>query len=293
MIGKILPHRNNFGPLSGYLLYGRDRQTPERVEWIAMRNLDGVSPEVAHVVMQAAAKLSKRVQKPRQHVIVSWAHEDKPSSDQMLSIMDQALADLGLSEHQAMYVAHNDTDHSHVHAIINRVHPDTGKVAKDNHERLKLRKSLMRQEQQYGLVKTPYKSRGHHPQRTFSEIEIAKRDNSEELVRLSKDRCLKLRESLAFTFKSAGSWSSLNSMLKRRGYELKLSGRGIRLTRGLHYAKMSDVLPPKISSKQLTQRWGRFADYWNKQNGIKPLRKRKKRQKKLETQRPRQVQSMP
>ena len=144
-----------------------------------MRNLDGASPESAHVIMQATAKRSNRVKKPRQHLIVSWAHEDAPTDDQMRRIVDQAISDLGLSEHQAMLVAHNDTSHQHVHAIINRVHPDTGKVARDSHERLKLRRSLIRQEQQYGLRQTPYKSKGRQPQRVFSEIEIARRTGSE------------------------------------------------------------------------------------------------------------------
>ncbi|CAN0232122.1 unnamed protein product, partial [Chrysoparadoxa australica] len=236
-----------FGPLSGYLLYGSDRQSPQRVEWIALRNLDGASPEVAHLVMEATAKQSKRVQKPRQHIIVSWAHDDQVSEDQMLAIMDQTLSDLGLAEHQAMYVAHNDTEHQHVHAIINRVHPDTSKVAKDNYERLKLRRSLMRQEQKHSLTQTPYLSRGHQPQRVFSEIELAKREEREEQLRFSKKRCQKLRESFAYSFKTAGSWSRLDDMLRRRGYELKLAGRGVRLTRNSHYAKLSDVVPPKLS----------------------------------------------
>lgn len=287
MIGKILPHRASFGPLSGYLLYGRDRQTPQRVEWVAMRNLEGASPDTAHVVMQATAQKSKRVKKPRQHVIVSWAHEDKPSPDEMAQIMDQSLADLGLSAHQAMYVAHNDTEHQHVHAIINRVHPDTGKTARDSHERLKLRRSLVRQEQRYGLRQTPFKSKGRQPQRVFSEIEIARRTGTEEMLRFSKERCLKLREEFNYSFKNASGWASLDGMLKRRGYRIIMSGRGIRLTRGAHYAKLSDVLPPKISTKQLSQKWGRFSDYWHKTYGAKL--KRKKRQRDMDRQSQKQI----
>lgn len=284
MIGKILPHRESFGPLSGYLLFGRDRQTPERVEWIAMRNLDGVSPEAAHIIMQATAKQSKRVKKPRQHVIVSWAREDAPAEDEMLRIMDQTLADLGLREHQAMLVSHNDTQHQHVHAIINRVHPDTRKAAKDGHERLKLRRSLMRQEQEHGLRQTPFKSNGRQPQRVFSEIEIAKRTGTDELMRFSKERCLKLREELAYSFNAAGSWSTLDSMLKRRGYRIIMSGRGVRITRGVRYAKLSDALPLKQSSKRLTQRWGRFSDYWYQTYGQKPQRKKRRKQKPYQNQ---------
>jgi hypothetical protein len=68
-------------------------------------------------------------------------------------------------------------------------------------------------------------------------------------------------------------------MLKRRGYRLILSGRGIRVVRGLHYAKLSDLLPPKLSAKRLTQRWGMFRDYWAKTQRQSVRQKHKKRQK--------------
>lgn len=280
MIGKILPHRENFGPLSSYLLTGRDRQNPERVEWVAMRNLDGVEPDHAYVVMEATAKQSRRVKKPRQHVIVSWAHGDQPDDEQMLAIMDQTLADLGLKEHQAMYVAHNDTQHAHVHAIVNRVHPETQKAARDSHERLTLRRSLMRQEQQYGLEQTPMISRGRHDRQLFSEIELAQREDRDALMRYSRERCVRLREELAYSFKAANGWSSLDGMLERRGYNLVQSGRGVRISRGLHYAKLSDVLPPKLSTKRLTEKWGRFSEYWKKQQRkVQRPQKRKRRQR--------------
>ena len=279
MIGKILPHQESFGPLSTYLLFGRDRQSPDRVEWVALRNLNGATPETAHVIMQATAQQSNRVKKPRQHVIVSWAHEDRPSDEQMVRIMDQTLADLGLSQHQAMLVAHNDTQHKHVHAIINRVHPDTRKTAKDGNERWKLRRSLVRQELQFGLIQTPLKSKGNYPQRVFSEIEIAKRQGTDEMLRFSKERCFKLKKSLEFSFKTANGWASLEGMLRRRGYRIVMAGRGIRITRGIHYAKLSDVLPPKIRAKQLTQRWGSFSAYWMREYGKQQNRKRQRKQK--------------
>jgi len=111
---------------------------------------------------------------------------------------------------------------------------------------------------------------------------MARREGREELLRFSKDRCLKLREELAFSFKSAGSWSTLYDMLKRRGYELQASGRGVRLTRGIHYAKLSDVLPPKLSMKRLTERWGRFSEFWARKQG-KP-QKRRRKQKSIQQQ---------
>ena len=39
------------------------------------------------------------------------------------------MAALGLSGHQAVIVAHNDEPHAHVHCIVNRVDPATGRAA--------------------------------------------------------------------------------------------------------------------------------------------------------------------
>ena len=288
MIGKILPHRSGFGSITSYALFGRQRENPERVEWVAMRNLEGVSPEAAHRVMEATSRKSKRVQKPRGHMIVSWARSDRVSSGQMINIMDMAMKELGLSDLQAMYVAHNDTDHQHVHAIFNRVHPETGRVAKDGFERLKLRRSLMQLEQTFRLEQTPYKSRGQHEVSLFSEKEISKRENRPELKRMSKVRCEHLRQGLDYTFKSSKGWGDLDNKLRRRGYQLQGAGAGVRLVDRHSYAKLSDVLPDKMNTKGLTERWGSFSNYYKRLQE----KEREKRQRELALQRKRQRQKL-
>jgi Relaxase/Mobilisation nuclease domain len=44
----------------------------------------------------------------------------------MQAVADRVLRDLGLAEHQAVLVAHQDCAHRHVHLMVNRVHPATG-----------------------------------------------------------------------------------------------------------------------------------------------------------------------
>ena len=45
---------------------------------------------------------------------------------------DSYLRFMGFDEHQAVYIAHKDTEHPHLHIILNRVHPETGKVLDDS-----------------------------------------------------------------------------------------------------------------------------------------------------------------
>lgn len=283
MIGKLLPHAATFRSRSQYVQYGKQTQD-SRAAWTVLRNLEGAAPDFAHVVMQATAKQNTRVQKPSGHLIVSWAKDDALDDPTRLAIIDQTMADLGLAEHQAMYVAHDDTDHFHVHIIYNRIHPETLKAAPDSHERLKLRASLVRQEQDHGLVQTRLMSRGRHQRSTHAEIQIAARDDRDSLVRMSKQRCDRLREELAYCFKKSYGWASFHSMLKRRGYDLTKAGPGARIVRHFHYAKLSDVLPPELNAKRLQHQWGKFTAYWETLEPEDQRLRRRQRQKQSQRQ---------
>jgi hypothetical protein len=46
----------------------------------------------------------------------------------MERVADRVLDELKLREHQAVIVAHADRAHSHVHILVNRVHPENGRV---------------------------------------------------------------------------------------------------------------------------------------------------------------------
>ena len=76
--------------------------------------------------MQATAQQSALVQVPVYHLTVSFDHHDRVTPEEMQSVVDRVLRDLGLSEYQAVMVAHKDREHAHVHVMVNRVHPDTG-----------------------------------------------------------------------------------------------------------------------------------------------------------------------
>jgi hypothetical protein len=115
-----------FGPLATYLVSGRSGAETDRVAWTAGRNLGTDDPELAAPLMQATARQSALVQVPVYHLTVSFDQQDRVTPEQMQRVADRVLHDLGLSNHQALMVAHKDREHAHVHVMINRVHPDTG-----------------------------------------------------------------------------------------------------------------------------------------------------------------------
>src|SRR5260370_40201299 len=118
-----------FDWLAAFLL-GPERGAggPDRVAWIAVRNLPSEDPELAAAFMRATAARNVLSRKPLYHLIVGFAPTDGVDRAAMERVADAVLERLGLAEHQAFFVAHRDRRHPHVHVIVNLVHPETGKV---------------------------------------------------------------------------------------------------------------------------------------------------------------------
>jgi hypothetical protein len=85
-------------------------------------------PSTAAAEMEAIAALSPRTKDPVYHFTISWSPEEEVTEDQMRQALDKALAALGLDEHQVLASLHVNTDHPHLHAVVNRVHPTTYKA---------------------------------------------------------------------------------------------------------------------------------------------------------------------
>lgn len=82
--------------------------------------------------MIALAMDAPRSKNPINHYILSWREGEYPTPEQVEKAVDVFLAELELSEHQAIYALHQDTDNQHLHIAVNRVHPDTLRVIKPN-----------------------------------------------------------------------------------------------------------------------------------------------------------------
>ena len=83
---------------------------------------------------------------------LAWAPGERPTREEMCAAADSFMKAIGWAEHQAVYVAHNDTRHFHLHLIVNRVHPHTGRTLNDWQERKRAQKWAHAYEQQQGTV---------------------------------------------------------------------------------------------------------------------------------------------
>lgn len=122
-------------------------KTDERVWFTDTRNLMATDPERAFVEMwktaedqqwlkrQAGGKTCGRVcEEPVKTLSLAWHKDDQPTPEHMIEAADAFIKHMGWQEHQAVYVGHNDTEHKHIHIILNRVHPETGKTLDDFRE---------------------------------------------------------------------------------------------------------------------------------------------------------------
>jgi Relaxase/Mobilisation nuclease domain len=135
----------NFDALVHYLLHGTSGQEHDRVAWVIPRNLALDDPELVPQLMRATAAQNHRVKQPSYHLILAFDPSDQPTPALMYKVAQRVLADLGLSEHQALLVAHRDHAHAHVHIAVNRVHPETGRAWDRWHDHMKVSRHIGRE----------------------------------------------------------------------------------------------------------------------------------------------------
>lgn len=74
------------------------------------------------------ASRTKPCVKDAEHIILAWAKGQNPDKKEKIEACEEALVALGMENARAVYYAHHDADHAHVHIIASRIDPDTGKT---------------------------------------------------------------------------------------------------------------------------------------------------------------------
>ena len=143
------------------------RDTSNRVEWVATRNLATDDTEMASRIMAATARQQDDIKiasggsvvgnKSDQvvfHYSLGWhpSEKDGLTKAEMLRAADESIRAIGGEDHQAMIYAHNDADHPHVHVVLNRVNPEHGKMLNLWKYQTNLSKWALGYEQERGKV---------------------------------------------------------------------------------------------------------------------------------------------
>jgi hypothetical protein len=93
--------------------------------------------ELARKVMEWSAQRENQGSRTRPcvkdclHLSLSWEAGRDPSRAEMVGAAQSALKGLGMENARAVFVAHNDTEHRHLHIVASRIDPETGKAFSD------------------------------------------------------------------------------------------------------------------------------------------------------------------
>ena len=150
MIG-VSSSGKSFKALGRYLVEGRNREAEGRVAWSSGRNLPTDDPQLAAKIMRATAAQNVRTSQPVYHLVLSFDPRDQVNREQMERIADRVLGELRLRQHQVLIVAHADREHAHMHLLINRVHPETGKMWDRWQDFPRIQRVLREEERTLGL----------------------------------------------------------------------------------------------------------------------------------------------
>ncbi len=166
MIPRVGKGGSSFKGAGQYYLHDKDASTSERVAFTHTMNMHTDDPEKALKVMAWTASHQKdlklaagvkatgrKLEKPVYTYSLSWAPEETPSPEEMVSAMKDSLRSLKMDDREILLVAHTDTNAPHIHAIVNRVHPENGIAASTSRDHLKLSRWAEAYERDQGKIR--------------------------------------------------------------------------------------------------------------------------------------------
>ena len=227
--------------------------SPDRVEFVEGHNLYTTDPRAAAAVMDATAAQNHRCKTPAYHFIITFDPKDaeagKVTREVKRDLARKVLDDMGLSEHQALVYSHQDTDHPHLHFLVNRIHPSRHKAYNRHRDGTRLAGIVQERARELGLnilrnreyVREKGLEADLGPEPSDAEFWKAKREDRAAQRPFDKEAIRGLRDHLKPDFHEAGSWEELTQRLNAKGITMERKGQGLVLTDGDRFAKLSDM----------------------------------------------------
>jgi Relaxase/Mobilisation nuclease domain len=120
----------------------------------ALEEMWRTAEDQAYLKLQAGVKRGGRVCEDSVKTLsMSWHKDDRPDVQHMVDSADALLKHMGWDQHQAVYVGHNDTEHRHIHVILNRVNPENGRTLDDFREQRRAQEWALQYERAQDLVR--------------------------------------------------------------------------------------------------------------------------------------------
>ncbi len=203
MIAKIVQGRGFKGAVN-YVLDKKDAR---------LLFVEGVRLKDKASVIQsfiAQSKLKPKISKPVAHISLDFSVQDKGrlTDKFMVDVAHEYLDKMGYANTQYIIARHHDTDHPHIHLVINRIDNEGNRIS-DKNEKLRNTKICMELTKKYGL----YIASGKE---NVKEHRLKEPDKSKyEIYRVLQSEIPKCR-----------NWKELDAKLRKLGITIELRKNG-------------------------------------------------------------------
>ena len=149
----------------GYITHDVGKSSTERVDFTEVLNMRTNDPEKAAKVMawtaihaaqlKEAAGLKatgRKTENPVYHFSLNWEPGETIPHKEMVKAAKSSLAALGYENHEAVFAVHTDKPHQHIHIVVNRINPETGKTHNPNNDYEALQRWAYQYEKDCGRV---------------------------------------------------------------------------------------------------------------------------------------------
>jgi hypothetical protein len=221
MIAKHSPmkvtRKSDFAGLVRYITSTQGRD--ERVGQITITNSAANEPQRAvHDVMLVQSANQRSVADKTYHLIVSFAPGEHPDPAVLRDIEERLCAGLGFGEHQRISAVHHDTDHTHLHIAINKIHPDRLTIHTPLRDYRTLAEICDRLEIEHGLERVNHVSRKRGGETRAADME--------QIVGI-ESMIGWVRRTCGEDIKVAGSWQALHATMAANGLAIQARGNGL------------------------------------------------------------------
>lgn len=235
MIIRMSDRGYSFKGAGAYFLHDKKADTQERIEWFETLNTVSNDPKLALKEMAWTSQNSQAIKqiyggslagaKPTGKNVLpfslSWHPEQQPSQEDMKAAMLEALKVQGLEKHQVVLVAHNDTDHKHVHAIVNLVNPETGRINQMQMGKREFSKWAQEYEEKQGKI---YCQQRVENNQLRKENEL--KPEHEKLNVRYKEKAVQGQGQIREAYENTNDLQSFTDAIKEQGYSLAQGRKG-------------------------------------------------------------------
>lgn len=241
-----------------------DKERPDTA-WTV--NCGVEDPALAACVVEATQSLNTRCRSDKTyHLIVSFAASDTVDPSATAQIEERLAGALGFAEHQRVCALHTDTEHSHLHIAINRIHPLTRRALTPRLDFRKLSREAAAIERDFGLARThDHLAREGVPPERAAQMEAHSAQQS-----FASWIKAQIAGEAGAPILDAGTWPDLPRALALIDVRLQRRGASLVIVAGAGQRAKASAAHPRLSARALADRLGPFEPPANALDGIEP-----------------------